>query len=282
MLKSEAEMGALTGISEEKQCNNHKSEKGPFDIIGDVHGCMDELCDLLELLGYTIQRVPEAGQNYGFKVTPPEGRRAVFVGDLVDRGPDSVGVLRLVMSMVHAGNAFCVPGNHDDKLRRFLAGRAVKVQRGLETTVAQLEQESPAFKTELEGFLKGLISHYVFDEGRLVVAHAGVREEMQGVDSGAVRAFCMYGETTGEIDEFGLPVRGNWAESYSGAAKVVYGHTPVLEAEWFNRTIDIDTGCVYGGKLTALRYPEETLVSVPARMEYYQPARPLQPGPIRH
>jgi diadenosine tetraphosphatase ApaH/serine/threonine PP2A family protein phosphatase len=113
-----------------------------------------------------------------------------------------------------------------------------------------------------------LASHYVFDDGRLVVAHAGLREEMQGQDSNAVRAFCLYGDTTGETDEFGLPVRNNWANEYRGQAKVVYGHTPVYEPKWLNRTIDIDTGCVFGGRLTALRYPEEELVSVKARKVY--------------
>jgi protein phosphatase len=98
---------------------------------------------------------------------------------------------------------------------------------------------------------------------------------MQGRGSGAVRSFCLYGETTGEIDEFGLPVRHNWAMEYRGKAKVVYGHTPVPEAEWLNNTIDIDTGCVFGGKLTALRYPEEELVQVPAAKVYCEPARPL-------
>ena len=102
------------------------------------------------------------------------------------------------------------------------------------------------------------------DDGKLVVAHAGMKEEMQGRGSGKVRDFALYGETTGETDEFGLPVRYNWAAEYRGKAMVVYGHTPVPEPEWLNRTINIDTGCVFGGKLTALRYPEKELVSVPA------------------
>src|ERR1700754_1816372 len=119
------------------------------------------------------------------------------------------------------------------------------------------------------------MSHCVLDGGRLVVAHGGLREEMHGRGSGAVRDFCMYGETTGEIDEFGLPVRYNWAAEYKGKAMVVYGHTPVPQAQWLNRTIDIDTGCVFGGKLTALRYPEKELVSVAAARIYCEPSRPL-------
>src|SRR5262249_49123112 len=116
--------------------------------------------------------------------------------------------------------------------------------------------------------------HYVLDDAKLVVAHAGLKAELQGRGSGAVREFCLYGETTGETDEFGLPVRYNWAADYRGRAMVVYGHTPVPAAEWVNRTICVDTGCVYGGALTALRYPEKELVSVEAARVYYESAKP--------
>jgi protein phosphatase len=179
------------------------------------------------------------------------------------------------MSMVRDGVAWCVPGNHDAKLQKKLAGKKVSLTHGLAETMQQLEGESSRFLNDVRDFLYGLISHYVFDGGKLVVAHAGIREDMQGRGSGAVRSFCLYGDTTGEVDSFGLPVRQDWAADYRGEAKVVYGHTPVREARWVNRTIDIDTGCVFGGKLTALRYPEEELVSVAAHRTYCEPARPL-------
>jgi protein phosphatase len=248
--------------------NNKKTETGPFDIIGDIHGCYDELIELLTALGYTIQ--PDS-------IVPPAGRKIVFLGDLVDRGPDSPGVLRLVMKMVAAGQAYCVPGNHDIKLLRKLRGRDVQLTHGIVETLSQLEKEPAEFRSQVSAFLDGLVSHYVFDGGRLVVAHAGMKEEMQGRGSGKVRDFALFGETTGEVDEFGLQVRYNWAGDYRGSATVVYGHTPIPEPEWLNRTINIDTGCVFGGKLTALRYPEKEIVSVPAHDTYYAPARPLQP-----
>jgi len=274
-LKSLEEIENVESFIREKLYNDKKHETSPLDIIGDVHGCFEELTELLTELGYIIEKVEENETNFGFAVTPPENRKAVFVGDLTDRGPDSPSVLRLVMSMVQAGSAYCVCGNHDSKLQKHLSGKKVQLKHGLETTVEQLEPETEEFKQKLEKFLYRLVSHYVFDEGRLVVAHAGIREEMQGRGSGAIRAFCMYGETTGEIDEFGLPVRYNWAKDYKGKAKVVYGHTPVPEAEWLNKTIDIDTGCVFGGKLTALRYPEDQLISVKAKKEYYTPRKPF-------
>lgn len=257
-------------IEREPSWTDRSSEHGPFDIIGDVHGCYDELVSLLTKLGYEIA-------EDGWGATHPEGRKAVFLGDFVDRGPKTPAVLRLVMRMVASGSALCVPGNHENKLVRALRGRDVQVTHGLGESLAQLEEEPPEFGHQTLAFLDGLISHFVLDDHRLIVAHAGMREEMQGRASAAVRAFALYGETTGETDEFGLPVRYPWATEYRGRAMVVYGHTPVLEPEWVNNTINIDTGCVFGGSLTALRYPEKELVAVPAAQTYYEPVRPLMP-----
>ena len=268
VLKSQEEVDAAV-VERQPLWNNRKRETGPFDIIGDVHGCCDELEQLLEQLGYE--------RNDGGPWAHPAGRKAIFVGDLVDRGPRIVDTLKTVMSMSQAGTALSVPGNHDIKLKRKLEGRDVRVSHGLDRTLAELEQQTAEFSAEVQKFLDGLVSHYVFDDGRLVVAHAGMKAEMQGRGSGKVRDFALFGETTGETDEFGLPVRYNWAAEYRGRANVVYGHTPVPEPEWLNRTINIDTGCVFGGKLTALRWPEKELVSVPARQTYAEPARPLVP-----
>ena len=176
------------------------------------------------------------------------------------------------MDAVAAGAALCLPGNHDDKLGRKLRGRDVKLNRWLEQTLEQLAAEPPEWRDRVAEFIDSLASHYELDGGRLVVAHAGMKEEMQGRASRAVREFALYGETTGETDEFGLPVRHEWAADYRGRAQVVYGHTPVPTAEWLNRTICLDTGCVFGGRLTALRYPENELVSVPAARVYSEPA----------
>ena len=260
-------------IERQPMWTNRRSEHGPFDIIGDVHGCFDELLELMTTLGYSIKK-----NGDGYQVGVPDRRKAIFLGDLVDRGPKIVAVLRLVMDMVDAGTALCIPGNHDVKLLQKLRGKDVKIAHGLADSIAQLESESPEFKSKVVEFLDGLISHYVLDDGKLVVAHAGMKEEMQGRGSAAIRSFALFGETTGETDEFGLPVRYNWAADYRGKAMVVYGHTPVGEPQWLNRTINIDTGCVFGGKLTALRYPEKELVSVPAHRTYYEPAKPLAPA----
>ncbi|WP_197901613.1 polynucleotide kinase-phosphatase [Rhodocytophaga rosea] len=275
VLSSVEEVDAIETIIRDPLYNNRKTEKGPFDIIGDVHGCYDELVALLNKLGYSVSETEVDGKNFGYTVVPPVGRKAIFLGDLVDRGPDSPGVLKLVMSMVNAGTALCVPGNHDMKLLQKLSGKNVQLKHGLALTMEQLSHETPEFLQEVKLFLDTLVSHYVVDQGNLVVAHAGLREDMQGRGSGAVRAFCLYGETTGETDEFGLPIRYNWAADYKGKATVVYGHTPVPEPEWLNHTIDIDTGCVFGNALTALRYPEKELVSVPAAKVYYESVRPL-------
>ncbi len=254
-------------ITREKAWSDRSEDRGPFDIVGDIHGCHLELVELLGELGY------EADEAAGFR--HPGGRRAVFLGDLVDRGPATPAVLRTVMAMVQAGTALCVPGNHERKLVRALKGANVQVTHGLADSLEQLEAEPEPFRREAAEFLEGLVSHLVLDDRKLVVAHAGMRAEMQGRASGAVRSFALYGETTGETDEFGLPVRYPWAEDYRGSAMVVYGHTPVPEPEWVNNTICVDTGCVFGGSLTALRYPERELVSVPAKHTYYEPLKPF-------
>jgi protein phosphatase len=247
---------------------DRRTDHGPFDIIGDVHGCHAELVELLRELGYQLDAD-------GVTAAPPDGRRAVFVGDYGDRGPDTPSVLKLVMSMADAGTAICLPGNHDIKLVRKLKGRDVQITHGLGETLEQLEGESDEFREQARDFLDKLVSHVVLDDGKLVVAHAGMKEAYQRRSSGRVRDFALFGETTGETDEFGLPVRLAWAADYRGNAAVVYGHTPVRDAEWLNDTINIDTGCVFGGRLTALRWPERELVSVPASRTYYEPAKPF-------
>ncbi len=251
---------------------DRRVDHGPFDVIGDVHGCYAELTELLRELGYRVD-------GDGTTVTPPEGRLAVFVGDYGDRGPDTPRVLKLVMAMADAGTAICLPGNHDIKLVRKLKGRDVQITHGLGETLDQLDAEPAEFRDVTRDFLDKLVSHVVLDDGKLVVAHGGMKEAYQGRSSGRVRDFALFGETTGETDEFGLPVRLQWAMDYRGDAAVVYGHTPVAEPEWLNNTINIDTGCVFGGRLTALRWPERELVSASASRTYYEPAKPfLAPG----
>jgi protein phosphatase len=265
-------------IVRQRLWTDRRQEHGPFDIIGDIHGCFDELCTLLQCLGYIMVVEQDLTGASVYRVVHPDGRRVVFLGDLVDRGPRVPDVLRVAMHMTATGNALCVPGNHEVKLLRALRGQQVQVSHGLAESLRQIAAESSAFTEQVMAFLDALVSHYVLDDGKLVVAHAGMKEEMQGRASGAVRAFALYGETTGETDEFGLPVRYNWAADYKGRALVVYGHTPVPEAEWLNGTICLDTGCVFGGELTALRYPEKELVSVPAAQIYFAPIRPLRPA----
>lgn len=245
---------------------------GPFDIIGDVHGCGDELEALLAQLGYSVAW----GADRSVSVTPPAGRTAIFVGDLVDRGPRVCDVLRIGMAMVESGAAFCVEGNHENKFGRWLNGANVQTGSGLQASVEQIGMENEAFRDRVRAFIAGLPAYLWLDGGGLVVAHAGLKEEMIGQVDGKARSFALYGDTTGKMDEDGYPVRRNWAADYSGKPAIVYGHVAAPGVEWLNNTICLDTGCCYGGRLTALRWPERELVSVAAARIYYEAKRPLE------
>lgn len=217
----------------------------------------------------------------------PEGRQAVFLGDITDRGPDSVGCIHLVTNMVDRGSALYVPGNHCRKLYRYTEGRNVVLQHGNETTAAELTAlDEKARQDTFRRFQRLYASssvHLVLDEGRLVVSHAGIRQDMIGETSRRIESFCLFGDTTGERTEDGLPVRRDWAKEYTGDPLIVYGHTPIREAIFRYNTINIDQGCVFGGHLTALRYPEKQLVQVAARKEY-DPSGvfvELEPEPVR-
>jgi protein phosphatase len=252
-------------LHERARSVDQRRDSGPFDIIGDVHGCADELEDLLRLLGY-VQTGRTSWQS-------PTGRTPVFVGDLVDRGPRIADALRIAMAMVQSGTGLCVPGNHDLQLAKELAGEDVPIVYGLEDTVEQLTRETPTFRAEVLEFLTQIKGHYVFDAGRLVVSHTGLPAHLQGVDTDDTRQLSTYGVTEGDIDPSDPHKRHAWVADYRGTANVVYGHTKVVEAVWQNNSIDIDTGCVFGWKLTALRWPERELVAVRAKREYVRSER---------
>ena len=251
-------------------------EAGPFDVIGDIHGCRVELEELLGNLGY---RGVTGGWDPDGDDPPrhPLGRRVVFVGDITDRGPDSVGALRIVWRMHAAGIALLAPGNHENKLIRYLRGRPVHLNHGAETTAAEFQalsaEEQDRFRHAIETLVAGTAPYLILDEGRLGVAHAGIRADMIGDTSRRTIDFVLYGDTNGLTTEDGFPVRRDWAAHYRGKPLIVYGHTPAREAVLRNNTINIDTGCVFGGSLTALRYPELDLVQVAARAAYWGPAR---------
>lgn len=259
---------------------DRRTQMGPFDIIGDVHGCVDELTELLGLLGYHVCLCGEGNERIA-RITASHGRRAFFVGDLVDRGPGGPDVLRIVMEMVASGHALCVAGNHDVAFSRWLEGHKTTLNHGLEATARQFSLESPQFRDSVLTFIDGLKAHLWVDGGKLAVAHAGVRQSMLGRSSGKVRAFALYGDTDPKGSPGGLPTRYHWALDDHGDTAVVYGHTPVAEVAFVNNTLCVDTGCCFGGRLTAVRWPEREIVSVAARAKYAVLGRPFGHPPRR-
>lgn len=235
-----------------------------LDIIGDIHGCFVEFEELTKKMGYDW--------STGLPVHP-DGRHLAFVGDLTDRGPESIKTAKLVWDLVvNKKSAFYVPGNHCNKLYRYLLGNKVQTTHGLETTVSEYMSMNPEMKNDFrERFLRLYESaplYHVLDQGRLVIAHAGIREDYIGTNNSKVKTFVLYGDITGQSNPDGTPVRRDWAKNYQGKAAVVYGHTPVREPRVLNNTYNIDTGAVFGGNLTALRYPEMELVSVPSTLPF--------------
>ncbi|XKE93793.1 bis(5'-nucleosyl)-tetraphosphatase PrpE [Metaplanococcus flavidus] len=238
-----------------------------FDIIGDIHGCYDELMDLLEKLGYRF--------DDGIHIHP-DGRMPAFVGDAMDRGPDSLKVMELLFARQDRGILHYSPGNHCNKLYRFMKGNQVQLAHGLEITIADWQsmpkKEQQNFRERYIRFYEELPQYLVLRDD-LIVAHAGLKQEMIGVPvNRKIAVFTLYGDITGKLHADGRPVRRDWAKSYQGGPWIVYGHTPTEEPYLINKTANIDTGCVFGGSLTAFRFPEKELVAVPSSQPY-QPDR---------
>ncbi|ASN06506.1 bis(5'-nucleosyl)-tetraphosphatase PrpE [Virgibacillus necropolis] len=235
-----------------------------IDVIGDVHGCIDELVELLHLLGY---------QKNKETFVHPHNRIPVFVGDITDRGPNSLAVIELVYNMVVKHQvARYVPGNHCNKLYRYFLGNNIQVRYGLETTVEEYQalrqREQIKIRHQFMTLYEEAPLYLHLPDSNMIVAHAGIKEEYIGRTDKKVRTFVLYGDITGATHEDGRPIRRDWAQDYHGEPWIVYGHTPVLEPRMINNTVNIDTGCVFGNKLTAFRMPEKEIVSVQSRQPF--------------
>lgn len=234
-----------------------------IDIIGDVHGCFHELSELTSLLGYDWQS--------GIPIHPRK-RKLAFVGDLTDRGPKSLKVIETVYELIQNDLAYYVPGNHCNKLYRYFLGNKVQVKHGLETTVAEYKaldkKKQQKVRRSFMQLYENAPLYHILDQNNLIIAHAGISEELIGKQNSRVKTFVFYGDITGEKHDDGSPVRKDWALDYHGKPLIVYGHTPVKEVRKVGNTYNIDTGAVFGGNLSALRYPELDTVSVPSTMPY--------------
>ncbi|MBM7647526.1 protein phosphatase [Bacillus ectoiniformans] len=234
-----------------------------IDVIGDIHGCLEEFKQLTKKLGY----------NWDSGLPLHSGDRLLgFVGDLTDRGPASVKVIEVVHDLWERQLAYYAPGNHCNKLYRWFLGNKVQVSHGLETTVAELEELSNRDFNRVKKKFMTLYEqsplYHVLDEGHLIISHAGIREKDIGTYTSKVKTFVLYGDITGEKHPDGSPVRRDWAKHYKGEPWIIYGHTPVKDVRIIHHTANIDTGAVFGGQLTAYRYPEHEIVSVDSSMPY--------------
>lgn len=249
------------------------------DIIGDVHGCYDELAELLATLGHG--ELLDASAPAAPAGKPP---CIVFVGDLVDRGDRILDVLRLVLRLTASGHALSVVGNHDDRFLRWLWGRRVQVKHGLGETIGEFDalprRERDSLREELIRLWTSMPWALRIDDGHCIVAHAAWHAELhEGPSTEHLRSYTMYGPTTGNKTPEGFPERIDWAPFFEGPELVVFGHQVYDVPYVHQHAIGIDTGCVFGGALTALRYPARELVSVPSRRARYERGGSARPSP---
>jgi hypothetical protein len=216
-------------------------------IVGDLHGCRAELEALLAKAAFSSDD------------------RLVMVGDLVVRGPDPAGALDLLLKL----GARAVRGNHEDRLLRCREGS---------TAAGDAQREAmAALKGRHWAFLEALPLWLDLPEHGVRVVHAGVVPGVP-IEQQSPRAL-MWMRC---LDAAGRPVekRGEalWGAAYRGPPHVVFGHNAADEPQIHPDATGLDTGCVYGGRLTALVLPPgapppardrgDALVSVKARRRY--------------
>jgi len=241
------------------------------DFVGDVHGCHDEFLELLGLLGY------ERGRDGTYR--HPGGRKLLSLGDITSRGPASIAMLQFFIRHINAGLAEMVDSNHGWKIARWLDGRPVTLAHGDEKVDEEFRQFQMEFGPKKTSLLKEQSRRLLFsspshmmirqkDKLVAVAVHAGIRDDYIGMESPAVHTFCRYGDVAG-IGPDGRPIRKDWAqERKTNQPLIVWGHDPRPKPERLNGTLNIDQGCVFGGMLTAYRFPEDELLSVPAKKNY--------------
>ncbi|MCM3388149.1 polynucleotide kinase-phosphatase [Ureibacillus chungkukjangi] len=238
-----------------------------IDIIGDIHGCYDEMIELLERLGYE--------KDHQSLYVHPEGRRFLSLGDIMSRGPESLKTMEFFMRHVNENLAYMIDSNHGWKIARWLEGKNVTLNHGDELVEEELARNGETgditqLKQELKTFLLRAPSHYVLTKNNvptLVCTHAGIKDDFIGKQSYDISDFCRYGDNEG-LDETGKPIRKDWTIHHKTSTLIVWGHDPKLKPLVVNNTINIDQGVVFGGELTAFRYPEQEFVAVQAKQDY--------------
>ncbi|MCD8483784.1 MAG: metallophosphoesterase [Verrucomicrobia bacterium] len=214
-------------------------ENGRIIIIGDVHGCAIQLQQLLD------------------RVNPGKNDQVLFVGDLVNKGPDSNSVIDLAKTV----NARCLMGNHERRLLRYRRQGDVSALKRLDVATAlRLRKSDWAYLDECSDV-------FVLPEYQTLVVHAGFLPVIpwQQQDLNIITEIQVLGEDGVPARRTQFPDAALWADYWQGPEFVIFGHTPLKEVYRQPFALGIDTGCVYGGKLTAFIFPEGRIVQVNGR-----------------
>jgi len=206
-------------------------------VVGDIHGCYDELMELLETV--------ELGEK----------DRVVSVGDLITKGPKSKEVLEVFMTDARFST---VIGNHDLALRRKWNGEDIELKRAQKDAHKELSGEKDAYAI----FFNRL--PFTIDLDTHLVVHAGFRPNVE-----------LFSQTTDDMtlirtlgadreSDEGTP----WYHVYDGEKTVLFGHWPAPEPRRGRKAIGLDTGCVYGYNLTAYIIETDEFVTVKAKKAY--------------
>lgn len=222
-------------------------------FIGDIHGCFLEMIELIHLMGGNSKKSYHPYLGNITRINPPRGYCFVFVGDLINKGPNSVDVLLSVLDAIDRRVAMSVLGNHDELLRQYLKMDNVGIKEEFFKTITALESRGENVLQFVREHMKNMPYMLEFQKENILVSHCGLDTPHQNISLKS-RIRSIYGYK-----------HHDWAQNYQGKIKVIHGHLVVNEAVERNNTINLDTGCYMGLALSGFDHYNNKFYKVKSR-----------------